>query len=199
MNKKTQELVIPSSINCLQPVKTRFGKEAYRDNPFLEAFCLEVRKKSLTVAAGLSIKDKDDNDVSAGAVAMYQVVDRESFLKIYVKNMKAIFELSKTAQRVLYPLMLAIQKQSKDIAHVYFSIQDANDCCAELQEPPLSQPTYSRGLAELIKRQFIAANSRGQGWFWINPNVLFNGDRIRFVKEYRVRREQERLEQGSLL
>jgi hypothetical protein len=49
---------------------------------------------------------------------------------------------------------------------------------------PMSNPTYDRGMRELIEKSFIAATPM-QGVYWINPSFIWNGDRLAFVKEYR--------------
>nr|AKN38154.1 hypothetical protein [Vibrio crassostreae] len=51
------------------------------------------------------------------------------------------------------------------------------------QEPPLklSAPTFLRGLSELEKSSIIAKNIR-KGWYFINPNFVFSGDRIAFTQ-----------------
>jgi hypothetical protein len=47
----------------------------------------------------------------------------------------------------------------------------------------MSNPTYDRGMRELIEKGFIAATP-SQGMFWLNPSFVWNGDRLAFVKEY---------------
>jgi hypothetical protein len=42
------------------------------------------------------------------------------------------------------------------------------------------------GLGELIKNKIIAPSVNSNLWF-INPNVIFNGDRIAFIKEYKLK------------
>lgn len=195
---KTKEITIPSSIKSLKPVETKHGKDVYLDNPFLESFCVEVRKKSMTIATGLKIKDESDNDVQVGAVAIFREVDTEEFLKIYTQNIKSLFDLSSTAQRILMPLMLEIQKNARNIAHVYFSFSSMQRNCKILNLPVPSKPTFSRAISELIEKQFIAVNAEGQSWYWINPNILFNGDRIRFIQDYRLKRKTERVEEQQL-
>jgi hypothetical protein len=61
--------------------------------------------------------------------------------------------------------------------------------------PPmvLSYPTFTRGLAELEKAQIIAKTVRA-GHYFINPNCMFNGDRVAFSTI--IEREPE--EQGEL-
>lgn len=189
--KKTKEITIPSSLNCISPVSIRHGREVYADNPFLESFAIQIQRKSMTVAAGLSIKDKDNQDVSAGAVAMYKEVDVEEFLKIYVKNIKILFDLSAPAQKTIIPLMHVIQKTAKDIAHIFFSFRDAQQACLDLDLKPISKATYHRGIKDLIDANFLAVHINGPFWYWINPNILFNGDRVRFIQEYKIKRQQE--------
>jgi len=190
---KKREVTIPSSIASLQPIAKKHGKDVYLDNPFVESFSVEVRKKSLTVAAGLSVTDRDNNEVNVGAVATFQEVDTEEFIKIYTQNIKHIFELSGTAKKVLQPLMLEIQKTAKNVAHVYFSLSDAQKRNNELGLDAISKTTFNRGMNELIENYFIAINAKGVNWYWINPSILFNGDRIRFIKDYRIKRTGEQL------
>ena len=40
--------------------------------------------------------------------------------------------------------------------------------------------TFQKGLADLVKNKIIARHTR-QGWYYINPNFIFNGDRIAFT------------------
>ena len=51
---------------------------------------------------------------------------------------------------------------------------------AQTQSLKLSLPTFLRGLAELVKAQIIAKTIR-RGRYFINPNFVFNGDRIAFT------------------
>jgi hypothetical protein len=51
----------------------------------------------------------------------------------------------------------------------------------------ISRRTFSRGMAELIDKKFIAAMP-AVGWYWVNPDFIWNGDRLAFVKEYRKKK-----------
>jgi hypothetical protein len=69
--------------------------------------------------------------------------------------------------------------------------------------PPIafSQPTFWRGLAELEEAQIVAKHVR-QGWYFINPNFVFNGDRIAFTtviqRENDKKNKEEQLSFGEL-
>ena len=43
----------------------------------------------------------------------------------------------------------------------------------------LSRNTFLKGLSELVSNKIIARHNR-QGWYFINPNFIFNGDRVAF-------------------
>lgn len=192
--KKTREMTIPSNLKSLEPVAFVKGRGVFEDNPFVESFYVEVRQKSMSIAGGFEVKDIDKKDVKVGALAVFKQVDTEQFLKVYTQNVKALFELSPTAQKILMPLMLEIQKEAKNVAHLYFSHSIAKKNCVELGIKPFQKATFFRGLGELIEKDFLAVNAKGQNWYWINPSILFNGDRIRYVQEYRIKRKAENLQ-----
>ena len=41
-----------------------------------------------------------------------------------------------------------------------------------------------------MDKGFIAP-AVGTGWYWLNPDYMWNGDRLAFVKEYRKKRPTE--------
>jgi hypothetical protein len=61
---------------------------------------------------------------------------------------------------------------------VYLSIGSVNQ-----EITPISKTIYTRGMRELIDKGFLAASSN-MNLYWINPDFLWNGDRLAFVKEY---------------
>ncbi len=42
-----------------------------------------------------------------------------------------------------------------------------------------------RGLGELLANKIIAMSDQPNLWF-INPKIVFNGDRIAFIKQYKI-------------
>lgn len=192
MQKRNKELTLPSSIKSLEPIKTRKGRAVYADNPFLETFSIQIGQKSITFAAGLTAVDQEGEKVNAAAISTFATVDTEEFIKLYVKNINYIFGLSQTAQKVLSPLMYVIQKTAVGVAHVFFSYNESCEACKNLNIKEISRTIYTRGIKELIDAGFLAENSKGISWYWINPNIIFNGDRIRFIQEYRLKRKEQR-------
>jgi hypothetical protein len=63
----------------------------------------------------------------------------------------------------------------------------------------LEERTYQRGLRELFEKEFLF-RSTNPGLFFVNIRFMFNGDRLAFVKGYRLKdtRKQGELPLGSL-
>ena len=56
----------------------------------------------------------------------------------------------------------------------------------------ISESTFHRGMKELIKKNFIAETTTLNLYF-INPDYLFNGDRLSFVKTF-IKSKYEKIE-----
>lgn len=56
----------------------------------------------------------------------------------------------------------------------------------------LEERTYQRGLRELLEKEFLF-RSTNPGLFFVNIRFLFNGDRLAFVKAYKLKHDQHQL------
>jgi hypothetical protein len=52
--------------------------------------------------------------------------------------------------------------------------------------------TYRRGLRELLEKEFVF-RSPNPGLFFVNIRFMFNGDRLAFVKGYKLKKDQPML------
>lgn len=106
-----------------------------------------------------------------------QEVDSTKFIKLFVNGVKALAELSNAGTRVFELLYIEMQNNiGKDQIYLSYSGLDKTD--------NVSRSTFSRGVKELIEKKFIAAMP-AIGCYWINPDFMWNGDRLQFVKEFR--------------
>lgn len=190
---------IPDSADSIEPVAfTASGKGIYKDNPFITcgAFAVETKHKTEVIGQDLSILDKKSDEIACGAIVRRKVVDVESFIKIYSKNIAVFFELNATAQKALIAVILAVQDQAKDKAEIYLSYQQAVEYYQSINYEKIpSKNLFSRGLSLLIEAKFIANHWRKAGWYWTNPNILFNGNRIAFIDLYVSQRREERMKE----
>ena len=99
------------------------------------------------------------------------------FVKLYGHGAKALKDFTKAGTKVFEVLYLEVQKNiGQDRIYMSFGLVDQS-------LNAMSEATYGRGMRELIAKDFIAPTAQ-IGWFWLNPDYLWNGDRLAFVKQY---------------
>ena len=160
----------------------------YKTNPFMSDMIVPIRGRQVK----LSRLGKDENilvNQSTGEeqgthVTTLKQVDGEKFVKLFTDNVALAFDLSASGIKTFTVLMWAIQNRAMERDEIYLDTHTREDFIEVHQrcDKPLrlSKPTFARGLSELTKAQIIAKTLR-QGLYWINPNFVFNGDRIAFT------------------
>ena len=138
----------------------------------------------MTAKGGKAIIDTTTGEVEdvAEIVSVHRV-DNEQFVKIFTSNLKQFFQpeahdLSNGAGAVASVRSgarprygLSQRQRGGTVFHLYRSEPDFKSIL--LQRHARTHP-----------KGFIA-ESTNPNLYWINPALFFNGDRVRFVKEYR--------------
>ena len=160
----------------------------HKSNPFLEGMIIPVKGRQVR----LSKLGRDDNvliNQETGEhfgthVTTYKGVDTEQFVKLFTANIAMTFDLTAPGIKAFSVLLWTVQNKAlaKDEVPLDAIVLEEFTQAHLDKEPPLrlSQATFLRGLADLVKTQIIAKTMR-QGWYFINPNLIFNGDRIAFT------------------
>lgn len=160
----------------------------YKTNPFLENMIVPIKGRQIR----LSRLGKDDNvlvNQSTGEtlgthVTTFKAVDGEQFVKLFTSNIALTFDLNSPGIKAFSVLLWSVQAKglSKDEVPLDVLVLDEFMEAHADKNPPLrlSPATFLRGLAELVRAQIIAKTMR-QGWYFINPNFVFNGDRVAFT------------------
>ena len=165
----------------------------------LNPFCfetelkIETRKKNLTVSRGTELIERKDTSKSYFANIVHtQEVDKEEFIKLYTSQIKAYFDLTKTAYKVFF-IFLRIYQDAIGKDHFYLSCKKAMSLAEKIDHFVLSESIFYRGIKELIEKRIIAKTNE-KNWYFINPAIVFNGDRARFVSEI-IKKKEEMEEQ----
>lgn len=163
--------------------QTRRGLPVYRANPFTDLTVVRTRKRSLTVDRGTAIlAAKTGDEEATTTIAQVKEVDDERFVKLFGSAIRSYFDLTSAGQKVFSLLLLAVQG-SPNADKVYINPATAVEQASNLGKT-LSTAVYHRGMKELVEKQ-IVAHSVQPGWVFINPSIIFNGDRARFMLELR--------------
>ncbi len=165
----------------VQPISTRKKRAVFDKNPFLN-FTVTATKRKMTVAKGSILQIDGDDSTFETTIAQTQLVDEDKFIKIFTGQVSSIFDL--TAAGIKMFGLLLIEAQKGIGGDMVFLTPAIVEKLAKLQGKKMSPATFSRGISDLINAKILAGSSNGQGWFYINPAIIFNGDRARFVTEY---------------
>jgi len=167
--------------------------ELHAQNPFMGALSeMKTRNKRVTVRGGKAIVDTETGEFEDVAeIVSVHSVDKTQFVKLFTSNLKQFFNLKPTTYRmvqvVLYQLGNTPQRDT-----IYLNVDVAEEYFTATDQKPIARSSYFNAIKELIQKRFIAESTK-PNLYWINPALFFNGDRVRFVKEYRNRdaRQQE--------
>jgi len=168
------------------PKTTRRGVVLYQKNPFM--MDLTTKPQRITNKRGdMMLINSSTGEIQSRVAGFWESheVDATKFIKLFVKGVQALKELTNAGTKVFEVLYLRVQENfGKDKVFMSFSSVDQ-------ALTPMSAPTYDRGMRELITKEFIAP-TLVQGWYWLNPSFIFNGDRLAFVQEYRKANSRQR-------
>jgi len=159
-------------------VKTRATK--YETNPYMETSdpIVKSKTKRITNNQGNYMVKNDTGEVVASIAGFWQAeeVDSTQFLKLYVNGVKAFSDLSTKGTKVFELMYYEMQKnQGKDKIYLNFNAVDPHI--------KIAKTTFYDGIAELVEKKFLAPTTFPH-WFWVNPDYIWNGDRLSFVKTY---------------
>ena len=106
-------------------------------------------------------------------------VDQTQFVKLYLGGVKMFNELSASGSKVfelVYKVMLKNPNTDRISLHNKVT--------------KMAKTTFERGLTELLSKE-VLFKSVYPAQYYINVNYLFNGNRLAFIKEYRLKASGE--------
>ncbi len=169
----------------------------YKTNPFLLDMTIPIRGRHVQ----LSRLGPDHNvlintntgEISGTHITTFKQVDSEQFVKLFTANIGLTFDLSSAGIKSFGVLLWSVQTRAlaKDEVDLdSFALHEFLEAHGGSgTQLKLSLPTFKRGVSELEKAQIIARTLR-QGRYFINPNFVFNGDRIAFTTLIERRRNK---------
>lgn len=169
---------------------SRRGLVKYETNPFLPDAAANtnegVKRKNLKSKDGsqMMITNQDGSFTAPAGFWHTQEVDRTQFVKLYINGVKAFAELSGAGAQVFGLVYAELQKSpGKDM--IYLNYQDVNQDITTI-----SKATFMRGVKEILLKKFLA-ETLVSGRYFVNPDYIFNGDRLAIVKEFRLKRDEK--------
>lgn len=172
----------------------------FKINPFLEDMIIPVKGKQVR----LSVLGKDNDvlinettgEVHGTHVITYKKVDGEQFVKLFTENIGMTFDLTSSGIKTFGVLLWAVQcngleKDTIDLDS--FTLDEFTEKYKNHKKPlHLSLATLKRGINELERAQIVAKTVR-KGRYFLNPNFVFNGNRIAFTTMIQKKQENQEI------
>jgi hypothetical protein len=174
----------------------KHGVITYKENPFITpTTAISTSKKRVVVQGGKAIVDQTTGEMeNVAEVVMIRQVDSEQFVKLFTQNLKVFFDLTPGTMKLLQVLLAQVQKNANQ-DRVMLNVSIMQDYFLTSKTDALSKASFHRSVKELIEKRFIAETVL-TGLYYINPNLFFNGDRVRFMTEIR-RSKSAQIEEGK--
>lgn len=157
----------------------------YETNPYTANMLIPTADRTLRLSNKFGAGDNILLDQSTGEIlgthlTTYKQVDSAQFVKLFTQNIGLIFGLKSAGNKTFSVLMWAVQKRAIALDEVDLESLTLARFSKEHPTLVISLATYKRGLIELEQAQIIAKTMK-MGRYFINPNFIFNGDRIAFT------------------
>lgn len=165
-------------------------------NPFVEGAIKEIgestvsKKRFVKGTKGIEqIVVNRDGEITGHTAFLQMVeVDEAKFAKLYLSQFAAFWDLPKAAIRVFGYIITKCLLPKQDV--FYFDIDES------LSYTGYSSSKYiNTGIASLVNAGIIARGNR-QNKYFINPLVVFNGNRVTFAKTY-IRKRKEAIDKAQ--
>lgn len=165
-------------------------RQKYKENPFMRpdgsgVVVYQSRTAKVETAGPLAITETGSGQaISVAQVRRVELVDSDKFVKLYVANLDAFFDLKPGTIRVMTAVLSEVADARN--AHgdtIYLNYGRVKEYFEAKGTKAPARPTFFSAMAEMVEKGFVAPSVDTNLWF-INPTIFFNGDRIRFVNEY---------------
>jgi len=149
-----------------------------KDNPFmpkLKNTMLVKTRQGIVKSAPLYTADGEIKFTRM--FADVKDVDSSAFTKVFQDKVSEWAGLNATGNKVFGYILANLEP---NLAEVYIYVQDVMEFCGWSE-----RNMVYRGLVDLYNHNLIYRSPKRHIWY-INPDYLFNGDRVSFVRTYKI-------------
>lgn len=151
--------------------------ERYENNPFLKDLEFKVSdKNSIFTLDKKDFVDPETGEIVNARMVKRTTVDKEQFIKIFSNMVGHILELNSPGTKVFGFLLWVLQNSKPGVDKVRLDNMMLDEF-SKTYEFVISRTVLTRGIQALEDRRVIAKTA-SMGYYWINPAMIFNGDRV---------------------
>lgn len=170
--------------------------KTHRENPSIKQAMVNTKKGAKMIFANnstaeISVYDKESENIeklSLDFVAK-KVVDKDQFIKLYIHSLPVLSELKNSTKLLFQYILFSVSEEiGKDCIYVSFK-----DYLIKLETNKflikISKATFHNAINELMEKKVIYKSELANIYF-VNIAYIFNGDRLRFITEYHLKKQE---------
>lgn len=169
----------------------------YKENPSIKDAMVNTKKGAKVVFGNnnqteISVYEQNTEELKSLTLdfCTKKIVDKDEFIKIYVHSFPVLSELKNSA-KILYQYILYLVNKSVASDRLYVSYKDYLEKTEKNKFlVKVSQATFYNALNELLEKKLLFKSDLTNIYF-INIAYVFNGDRLRFITEYQLSKQEE--------
>ena len=187
MKKKSESVGKPSILDY----------DSHSVNPFMDEAIIEGKFKDKKAYKGKNVSNIITNDgtIEEETTMVFSAakeVDSSLFIKIFLNNVNVLFNLNKSGQKVLaWIIQEKLLIKNSDIVHItlkHFTMSSA-----------YSRRVYYAGIPNLLENRILAKKGISNDTYFLNPAVIFNGNRIACINTYKALPEGQKSLQNAIV
>jgi hypothetical protein len=161
-------------------------------NPLMDPQEVKTRHRRIRSSRGDELMNTATGEIShVSAIHQIEELDESQFVKIFPAGVAAAYGLTKTAQRVFTAVLEQYRRTPMRGGFADYVTLFWFDGGLDGHAIGMSERTFRRGLKELLAKRFLYPRRADE--YWTNPALFFKGDRVLFVREYRMKSTAEKL------
>jgi hypothetical protein len=157
----------------------------YEANPFWPGTNIQTRMKRTRLQGDQQVVVNLRTGLYEGKAEMVKAyeVDADQFIKVFVATLMVFFEVENSGRKVLeYAMLTASQNADRDRLYLHWEDCQKYHHITRGNTKGVSRASFYNGIQELAEKGILAKANRKNFW-WINPAVFWNGDRVSFRTE----------------
>lgn len=123
-------------------------------------------------------------------------IDKAKFIRIYTTSFQAISSLKSAGMKILFSYIFPLMEEEFLVDSYYLNYEDYSKRMSDLKLEAITERYFEMGISDLLKNEIIYKHRLAYIYF-INISYLFNGDRLKFIKEKQKQMQESTEEEIS--
>ena len=179
-NESMKFIAVENDETNLKKLEKKFEKNPFvfenSDNAIFTLQLPTKKQKKIVGNSHLGVHNLLTGETEGGNFLWVEKsVDDEQFAKVYLKEMHHLYGLKRTGLQTLHYLLSKLEP-NRDLVYIHYP--EMRKFCGWT-----NKRTCYIGLKELFAQKFIAP-SMAPGFWFINPKIIFNGNRLTLMTTY---------------